>query len=294
MIEAAIIPTLSKPSGDAAPAREDIASGFSFATALGALEARAAQSLETHGATPQQNSLAQSKSANTATKDAPSPQTSQQPAAQTMNTAEAATQTAQTTKENAAPAPANTPVLTAQTAPAPLPVAPAVIAATPLPPQQQGVTTAKLETAPLRTGDLAKPDAPKTPRPTAPAQPQAPAQDFAKLIAQRLNHGATQFELRLDPPELGRIEANLRLADDGDNILALKFENQTTLDLFARDESALRNALSHTGFDFNRERVVFELANEESSGAFASADILTVYEPHFAAPWSEGAVDIRI
>ena len=72
-------------------------------------------------------------------------------------------------------------------------------------------------------------------------------------MARRIDSGATQFELRLDPPSLGRVEAQLKLADDGENILALKFEHRATLELFAQDEYALRTALDSSGFEFTKQ-----------------------------------------
>ncbi len=154
--------------------------------------------------------------------------------------------------------------------------------------------TAKADAAAIRAADIAKASAPKEAKASAPAhKPEAPTHDFAKLLARRLDTGATQFELRLDPPALGRVEAHLRLTDDGENVLALKFEHQAALDLFANDKAALRNTLNSSGFAFDNENVVFELADEADTAA-ANARPTTIYEPFYAAPWSSGAVDISI
>lgn len=83
----------------------------------------------------------------------------------------------------------------------------------------------------------------------------------------------------------------MKLTDDGENVLALKFENQTALDLFAKDEAALRNSLTSSGFAFKGDDVVFELAEDGNAAGFTTA---VAIEPYSAAPWSSGAVDISI
>ena len=124
-------------------------------------------------------------------------------------------------------------------------------------------------------------------------KPDAPTQEFAKLLARRLDAGATQFELRLDPPSLGRVEASLRLANNDDSVLVLRFEHLATLDQFSNDQAALRTALSSSGFDLDQQQIVFEHASDTNDASVKSNDD-NQYEPLFVAPWTSGAIDIRI
>jgi len=294
MIETLVIGTAPNKA-DAGIRKSEDAPAFSFAAAVSALETQAARSLEAHGAAPRTNAV---------TGDAGGASTRQAP----FNAGQNTDRTPAPAQESTAPAHveprANKPApqLTAlqantagQTMAAPVAAAPVVT--TPIaiaPSAAQAASSPTTIDAAVRTADLAKARALKEAKAPAPAQkPQAPTQDFAKLLARRLDSGATQFELRLDPPSLGRVDAQLKLADDGENILALKFEHRATLELFARDETALRAALDSSGFAFNEHNVVFEIAEEAKSSLSSAHSALTI-ETAYAAPWSSGAVDISI
>ncbi len=266
---------------------------FSFASAVSAMETQAARSLEAHGATPNKTATI----GETATQTRQAPQT---PYAQSERAAATEPEKAQSTKSEPATTGAATQQQSAavsgavqgsQTVANAIAIAPQVAAATA--PAQSAVAVAKVDALAVRAADIAKASAAKEAKAPAPAhKPDAPTQDFAKLLARRLDAGATQFELRLDPPSLGRVEAQLKLGDEGENVLALKFEHQAALDLFANDQAALRNSLGSAGFEFDNNNVVFKLADDADMTAAASSS--SEYEPFFAAPWSTGAVDISI
>lgn len=87
-------------------------------------------------------------------------------------------------------------------------------------------------------------------RHTQQSQSQSAVQEsFTRLIANRLASGDTRFEVRLDPPELGRVD--IRLESGERSSLNLTFENQSSLDLFRRDEQALRALLSESGLELS-------------------------------------------
>lgn len=300
MIEAAFaIDTTTLPAGKPA-AREDVAPGFSFAAAMSALEARAAQSLETFGAAPQQSAPGKSPAApapSGGSSAASARSETPQPDAGSDGQPSDAGRPAQTqAKQAAQPAqPAAAPGQGATISPAT--VANAAPTAAALAGRQTATQPARIETATPAKAEATKLSAPKAPR--APRAPQPATQDFAKLLAKRLDGGATKFELRLDPPELGRVEAHLKVGDRGEAVLALKFENQTALDLFARDAGALRDVLLASGFDLGGDRLAFSLAEDTapfdaggSEGVAAPA--AEIYEPLFLAPYSRGAVDLRV
>lgn len=281
--------------------------GFSFAAAMIALEGRAAQSLETYGAAPDGKSFSaganesapqKMKTQNDAPETAPAKSQADRPAsaAHARSSDGAAASSPMPRAPQAAPPPASA------TPPAALAV---LLPAAPQTAASPMRTDARPDLSAVKTAEGQKAAAPKAPRAPLPAQPSPaahePAQHFAKLVAQRLHTGATAFELRLDPPALGRVDASLRVADDGETILALKFEHQAALDLFARDQAGLRAALSDAGFDLGGDNLAFSLADpntEQSADAAIDARSFTAFdpshEPLFRASYSTGAVDLRI
>jgi len=301
MIEATAIPNRqqsAEPNAqkpEARPeSRNDIAAGFSFPAAMTALEGRASQSLKTFGAAPQNGVTNPS---NTSEKSPSTPQPANGDAQQTERaptetSAKSSPRDTQITDKSATPAPAPDSRPTANAA-----TAAAVIAANTAAAPLQQITSAatRQESGAVREASLARQAAIKAPRAAAAQAPQPATQDFAQLLARRLGNGATSFELRLDPPGLGRVEAHVKLGGDGESILALKFENQTALDHFARDEADLRNALFSSGFEFDGDRLSFSL--KEDAPARPGADALAAtetYDPIFIAPFSNGVVDLRI
>jgi chemotaxis protein MotD len=73
---------------------------------------------------------------------------------------------------------------------------------------------------------------------------------FAR-IAHRIIAGDTRFEIRLDPPELGRIEVRLDVDRNGQAQTQLSAERPQTLELLQRDSAALERALKDAGLDSN-------------------------------------------
>ena len=301
MIEAAGIETGQSPQKAAQQnAREPQPVGFSFAFALSALEGRAAQSLETYGGAPKaapaigqpngeleigKQSEAHAKAPVEAKADKPAPG-----ALETINLKPAQNDAQKLVAQSPTQTTPQAPTTTPQHIP--LAALPAIA--------QQAPGAVRTETAALRATDATSAQTTRKALAPAPTR-QAPAatQEFAKLVAQRLNAGETNFELRLSPQELGRIEANLKVADDGEALLALKFENQTTLDLFARDEAALRSMLLSSGFDLGGERLAFSLAEEAEAAASETSSSIVAQDaydaaPRFIAPYSSGAVDLKV
>jgi flagellar hook-length control protein FliK len=136
---------------------------------------------------------------------------------------------------------------------------------------------ATMQSAPLHEDTVAD-----TPAPTAaPALPPAPASLAAetkavlaayKAPAQQLNipqvafeivrqvqAGNTRFEIRLDPPELGRIDVKLDLDSAGNINARMTVERSETLDLMQRDRQVLERALAQAGLDSNKTTLEFSL-----------------------------------
>lgn len=274
----AALPTVAAPR--ASPQRG--ATGFSFDEAVAATRRNAARALDIHGGAPTDAVTRPATQAETPAKtpDAAAPDATAEASPQHARAAPHAAEAAETAPP-AARAPS--PVIAVNGQAAAISVAAPGAAAAP-----QTQTPAAIRDAAART---------RTEAPRAAPPVRAPAQavtQFAEILAQRLD-GASQFDLRLDPPALGGIDGRLTLSDDGEALLSLAFDNQSAFDLFRRDEAALRSALASAGFDLSRHNL--QMSFRAPAPARADAEALTepaVQRPAFApAPLHRGAVDIR-
>jgi len=95
-----------------------------------------------------------------------------------------------------------------------------------------------------------------------PPQANVTQESFARLISTRLANQNTQFDVRLDPPELGRVAIRFEAGEKAS--LNLAFEQQSTLDLFQRDSDALFALLRESGIDTGDEfQLSFEHAHRD-------------------------------
>lgn len=230
---------------------------FSLAFASAALETQAAQSLEIHGGAPagatnsftgNTNAAAVNTPGSTgrASADSPlsadsgnpgragadvsnsqAPQSPLQTGAPSIKTEASPTRSEASISVSAAPAAT---ILT--TAPTTRTTTPALAA-------RDGL--ARTSSSPSKA--LAPQNAPNTARNEAARQAEPL---FAKIAARHAN-GASNFEIRLDPPELGRIDGRLSVQETGKSVLTLTFDNQSAFDLFRQDEAALRSLLENAG-----------------------------------------------
>ncbi|HEU0162530.1 MAG TPA: flagellar hook-length control protein FliK [Rhizomicrobium sp.] len=96
------------------------------------------------------------------------------------------------------------------------------------------------------------------------AQDEA-APDLPRLavdITARSQGGAKQFDIRLDPPELGRVEVRLSIDHDGKTSAHLTAEQPRTLDLLQRDSMLLARALRDAGLDVSQDNLNFSLRQQ--------------------------------
>jgi flagellar hook-length control protein FliK len=98
----------------------------------------------------------------------------------------------------------------------------------------------------------------------APAPHQAPnLESLAVNIAAKSQGGAKQFDIRLDPPELGRVEVRLSIDATGKAEAHLTADQPQTLDLLQKDAPALTRALREAGLDVNQDGLNFSLRNQQ-------------------------------
>jgi len=80
------------------------------------------------------------------------------------------------------------------------------------------------------------------------------------------NAGNSHFQIRLDPPELGRIEVKLEFDAAGQVNARLIVDKSETLDLMQRDQRGLERALQQAGLDTNKTNLEFSLRQNPSPG----------------------------
>ncbi len=95
------------------------------------------------------------------------------------------------------------------------------------------------------------------------AQPAAiPLAGIAIEITGQALAGKNRFEIRLDPPELGRIEVRLDIDRDGQVTTRLIADRSDTLDLLRRDASGLERALQDAGLKTADNSLQFSLRDQ--------------------------------
>ena len=78
-------------------------------------------------------------------------------------------------------------------------------------------------------------------------------------VVRQFEAGNSRFQIRLDPPELGRIDVKLDVDKSGTVNARMTVERAETLDLMQRDQRALQQALQQAGLDASRTNLEFSL-----------------------------------
>ncbi|MEA2950999.1 MAG: flagellar hook-length control protein FliK, partial [Alphaproteobacteria bacterium] len=100
----------------------------------------------------------------------------------------------------------------------------------------------------------------------APVVVAVPLTGLALEISARAHTGKNRFEIRLDPPELGRINVRLDVDRDGHVTSHLMVDRADTLDLLRRDASNLERALQQAGLKTSDNSLQFSLRDQAFSG----------------------------
>ena len=102
--------------------------------------------------------------------------------------------------------------------------------------------------------------------PSAASQPTAiPLAGLAIEIAGKALAGKNRFEIRLDPPELGRIEVRLDVDHDGNVTSRLTVDRADTYDLLRRDAAGLERALQDAGLKTADNGLQFSLRDQSAN-----------------------------
>lgn len=140
-------------------------------------------------------------------------------------------------------------------------------------------------------------------------QPAAvPLSGVAIEIAGKALAGKNRFEIRLDPPELGRIDVRLDVDRDGNVTSRLTVDRPDTLDLLRRDAAGLERALQDAGLKTANNSLQFSLRdqsmNEQQAGTSPDAAVLVatdeslpsndVIPQRYRLAGQGGGLDIRV
>jgi flagellar hook-length control protein FliK len=93
-----------------------------------------------------------------------------------------------------------------------------------------------------------------------------PIAGLAIEIAARAQAGTNRFDIRLDPPELGRIDVRLDVDRSGQVTTRLVVEKAETLDLLRRDAPELERALQQAGLKTGDSGLQFALRDQTAGG----------------------------
>jgi flagellar hook-length control protein FliK len=89
-----------------------------------------------------------------------------------------------------------------------------------------------------------------------------PLESLAVEIATRAKNGERRFDIRLDPPELGRIDVRLEIDHKGNTSTKLIVERAETLDMLQRDARNLEKALQSAGLKTDAGGLEFTLRQD--------------------------------
>ncbi|MEM1285196.1 MAG: flagellar hook-length control protein FliK [Pseudomonadota bacterium] len=108
--------------------------------------------------------------------------------------------------------------------------------------------------------------------PTASTGQAVPVTALAVEITRQAVNGKTQFDIRLDPPELGRLNVRLEMDASGQTRTHLVVERSETLEMLMTDARNLERALQQAGLKADPGSVSFELAQDSNDGLGQNGD----------------------
>jgi len=107
----------------------------------------------------------------------------------------------------------------------------------------------------------------QAPAATAQAFEQSPPiRELAVQISQHMDAGLNRFKMRLDPPELGRVDVRMEISPDGKLTAVIAVERPETLDLLQRDARALERSLMDAGIKTDSGSLNFSLRGGPNDG----------------------------
>ena len=102
--------------------------------------------------------------------------------------------------------------------------------------------------------------------PAATANAAVPLAGLAVAIASRAQAGSNQFDIRLDPPELGRIDVRLDVDSNGQVTSHVTVDRADTLQLLQSQQPQLERALEQAGLKTTDNGLQFTLRDQSFAG----------------------------
>ncbi len=149
--------------------------------------------------------------------------------------------------------------------------------------------------------------------PASQANVQAAPPDLNALainIAAKSQAGAKQFDISLEPAELGRVEVRLTVDNAGNAQAHLVAERPETLQMLQRDSGTLSHALKESGVQLGDNGLQFSLKGQERQGdgaqqgasrarplalsAVTSAQNILPISSSYGLAFSQAGIDIRV
>ncbi|MCC0053391.1 MAG: flagellar hook-length control protein FliK [Rhodobiaceae bacterium] len=93
-----------------------------------------------------------------------------------------------------------------------------------------------------------------------------PVNQIAIAVSSQARTGTRHFEIRLDPPEMGRIDVRLEMARDGTMNAQLTVDRPETFDALNRDARHLERMLQQSGMKIDGGNIQFSLRDGGGSG----------------------------
>jgi flagellar hook-length control protein FliK len=93
-----------------------------------------------------------------------------------------------------------------------------------------------------------------------------PVSGLAVEIATSVQGGKTNFQVRLDPADLGRIDVRINVDSNGQVTSHLTVEKPETLSMLQQDAPRLQQALNDAGLKTGNGGLQFSLRDQSSSG----------------------------
>ena len=115
-----------------------------------------------------------------------------------------------------------------------------------------------------------------------------PIAGLAVAIAARAQLGSNQFDIKLSPPELGRIDVQLNVDSNGQVTSHMTVERPETLQLLQSQQPQLQNALEQAGLTTADNGLQFSLRDQSftgqnsGSGSQSTPTQLVIPEPELA------------
>ncbi len=128
---------------------------------------------------------------------------------------------------------------------------------------QSSVLTAPAQ---VQAREIAQSGAPQTTAPLARADQPVPLQALAVEVGMRAMRGSKEFQIRLDPEDLGRIDVRLEIDDSGGVQAKLVVERVDTLHMLQRDAKTLERAFDQAGLKTNPDGLQFSLKSDSQNG----------------------------